>query len=131
VKYLLDTNTCIYIINERPVAVLERFKKFVVSDLGVSSVTVGELAFGVAKSRSARNRSALEAFLLPLSVAPFDLEAAFAYGDLRAELERRGEPIGPMDMQIAAHALCLKVTLVTNNEREFRKVPGLNVENWT
>ena len=130
-KYLLDTNICIYIINERPAAVLDNFKKFAVSDLGVSSVTVGELAFGVAKSRSARNRSALEAFLLPLSVAPFDLEAAFAYGDLRAELERRGEPIGPMDMQIAAHALRLNVTLVTNNEREFRKVPGLPVENWT
>lgn len=130
-KYLLDTNICIYIINERPAPVLERFKKFAVSDLGISSVTVGELAFGVAKSRSARNRSALEAFLLPLNVAPFDLTAAFAYGDLRAELERRGEPIGPLDMQIAAHALCLNVTLVTNNEREFRKVPGLTIENWT
>ena len=125
-KVLLDTNICTYIINERPAPVLERFKKFAVSDLGISSVTVG-----VAKSQSARNRSALEAFLLPLNVAPFDLTAAFAYGDLRAELERRGEPIGPLDMQIAAHALCLNVTLVTNNEREFRKVPGLSIENWT
>lgn len=130
-KYLLDTNICIYIINERPARVLERFKRFAVGDLGVSSITVAELAFGVAKSRSARNRSALEAFLLPLNVAPFDLIAAFAYGDLRAELERRGEPIGALDMQIAAHALCLGVTLVTNNEREFRKVPGLKLDNWT
>ncbi len=130
-KYLLDTNICIYIINERPARVLERFKRFAVGDLGVSSITVAELAFGVAKSRSARNRSALEAFLLPLNVAPFDLIAAFAYGDLRAELERRGEPIGALDMQIAAHALCLGVTVVTNNEREFRKVPGLKLDNWT
>lgn len=131
VKVLLDTNICVYIINERPARVLERFKRFAVSDLGVSGITVAELAFGVAKSQSARNRSALETFLLPLSVAPFDLAAAFAYGELRAELERRGKAIEPLDIQIAAHALCLGVTLVTNNEREFRKVPGLKVENWT
>lgn len=130
-KYLLDTNICIYIINERPARVLERFKRYVVNEIGVSSITVAELAFGVAKGLSARNRSALETFLLPLSIAPFDITAAFAYGDLRAELARRGTPIGPLDMQIAAHALCLGVTLVTNNEREFGKVPGLTVENWT
>jgi tRNA(fMet)-specific endonuclease VapC len=130
VKYLLDTNICIYIINERPKQVLERFRRFAIAELGLSSVSVAELAFGVAKSRSARNRAALESFLLPLEVAAFDLSAAFAYGDLRAELERRGEPIGPLDLQIAAHALSLSAVLVTNNEREFRKVPGLTVENW-
>lgn len=129
-KYLLDTNTCVYIINERPQNVRARFERFELSDIGVSSVTAAELAFGVAKSRSTKNRIALESFLLPLEVMPFDLSAAFAYGDLRAELARRGEPIGPLDLQIAAHALSLKVTLVTNNEREFRKVPGLNLENW-
>ncbi len=129
-KYLLDTNTCIYIINERPKNVREQFSRFELSDIGVSSITAAELAFGVAKSRSMKNRIALEAFLLPLEVVPFDLPAAFAYGDVRAELARRGEPIGPLDLQIAAHALSLKVTLVTNNEREFRKVPGLNLENW-
>ena len=129
-NYLLDTNTCIYIINERPQNVRARFERFELSDIGVSSVTAAELAFGVAKSRSTKNRIALESFLLPLEVMPFDLSAAFAYGDLRAELARRGEPIGPLDLQIAAHALSLKVTLVTNNEREFRKVPGLNLENW-
>ena len=129
-KYLLDTNTCIYIINERPPNVRERFSRFELSDIGVSSITAAELAFGVAKSRSMKNRIALESFLLPLEVMPFDLAAAFAYGDVRAELARRGEPIGPLDLQIAAHALSLKVTLVTNNEREFRKVPGLNLENW-
>lgn len=129
-KYLLDTNTCIYIINERPKNVREQFSRFELSDIGVSSITAAELAFGVAKSRSMKNRIALEAFLLPLEVMPFDLSAAFAYGDLRAELARLGEPIGPLDLQIAAHALNLKVTLVTNNEREFRKVPGLRLENW-
>lgn len=129
-KYLLDTNICTYIINERPRRVLERFRRLAVSELGVSSVTAGELAFGVAKSGSMRNRAALQGFLLPLEVAPFDLAAAFAYGDLRAELERRGEPIGPLDLQIAAHALSLSAVLVTNNLREFRKVPGLTVENW-
>lgn len=129
-KYLLDTHTCIYIINERPQHVRERFSRLELSDIGVSSITAAELAFGVAKSRSIKNRIALESFLLPLEVMPFDLSAAFAYGDVRAELARRGDPMGPLDLQIAAHALSLKVTLVTNNEREFRKVPGLNVENW-
>ena len=109
---------------------LEHFDRMALTDIGVSSITAAELAFGVAKSRSARNRAALEGFLLPLEIAEFDLSAAFAYGDLRAELERRGEPIGPLDLQIAAHALSLKTILVTNNEREFRKVPGLTLENW-
>lgn len=129
-KYLLDTNICIYIINERPKQVQERFRRLALNEVGVSSVTAAELAFGVAKTRSMRNRRALEAFLLPLAVPPFDLTAAFAYGDLRAELERRGEPVGPLDLQIAAHALSLDAILVTNNEREFRKVPGLKIENW-
>ena len=110
--------------------VLERFQRLRTSELGLSTVTVAELAFGVAKSGSIRNRGALQTFLVPLEVAPFDLEAALTYGDVRADLERRGQPIGPLDMQIAAHALSLNATLVTNNEREFRKVTGLNVENW-
>jgi tRNA(fMet)-specific endonuclease VapC len=130
VKYLLDTNICNYIINERPMQVLDRFRRLATSELGISSVTVAELAFGVAKSGSVRNRVALQTFLVPLEVAPFDLAAALTYGDVRAELERRGQPIGPLDMQIAAHALSLNATVVTNNEREFRKVVGLNVENW-
>ena len=129
-KFLLDTNICIYIINARPQRVLDRFLRYSVSDIGISSVTAAELAFGVAKSRSAKNRVALETFLLPLNVAPFDLAAAFAYGDLRAELERRGQPIGPLDLQIAAHAISLGTILITNNEREFRRVPSLKVQNW-
>lgn len=128
--YLLDTNICIYLINERPRQVIERFRRHALSTIGVSSITVAELAFGVAKSASTRNRAALQGFLVPLVIAPFDVNAALAYGDLRATLERQGQPIGPLDMQIAAHALSLNAVLVTNNEREFRKVPGLALENW-
>lgn len=129
-KYLLDTNICIYLINERPKGVRERFRRLSASDVGVSSVTVAELASGVAKSGSTRNRAALQTFLVSLEIAPFDLSAALVYGDLRADLERRGQPIGPLDLQIAAHAMSLDTILVTNNEREFRKVTGLSVENW-
>ena len=129
-KRLLDTNICIYIINARPAQVLQRFRSFAAGDVGVSSVTAAELAYGVAKSGSTRNRAALETFLLPLEVVPFDLDAAFAYGTVRSELERRGELIGPLDLQIAAHALALAVPLVTNNLREFSRVRGLSVENW-
>ena len=129
-KYLLDTDICIYIINERPKGVLNRFRKHTVGDLGVSSITASELAFGVAKSGSAKNRAALEGFLLPLEVAQYDLRAALVYGDIRAGLEQRGTTIGPLDMLIAAHALSLGAILVTNNEKEFRRVPRLRCENW-
>ena len=130
-KYLLDTDTCIYLINERPRSVLARFRRHAVGDIGLSTVTVSELAWGVAKTGSARNRAALEAFLLPLEIAPYDLPAALRYGEVRADLARRGRPIGPLDTMIASHALSLGAALVTNNEREFGRVPGLRVENWT
>ncbi len=130
-KYLLDTDICIYIINERPRQVLDRFRKHAVGDLGISTITASELAFGVAKSGSARNRAALEGFMLPLEVAQYDLSAALIYGEIRAGLERGGRTIGPLDMLIAAHSLSLGVTLVTNNEKEFRRVAGLRCENWT
>ena len=130
-KYLLDTDTCIYLINERPRAVVTRFRRHAVGDIGLSTVTVSELAWGVAKTGSVRNRAALEAFLLPLEIAPYDLAAALRYGEVRADLAKRGRPIGPLDTMIAAHALTLDATLVTNNEREFGRVPGLRVENWT
>lgn len=129
-KYLLDTDTCIYLINERPRSVIARFRRHAVGDIGVSTVTVSELAWGVAKTGSARNRAALEAFLLPLEIAPYDLAAALRYGEVRADLARRGRPIGPLDTMIASHALSLGAALVTNNEREFGRVPGLRVENW-
>jgi tRNA(fMet)-specific endonuclease VapC len=127
---LLDTNICIYIINAKPAAVLERFKHYRLGEIGLCSVVAAELAFGVAKSGSARNRQALEMFLAPLTILPFDDRAAWAYGDLRAELERRGTPIGSLDTMIAAHALSLQAKLITNNTREFGQVPGLQVDNW-
>ena len=127
---LLDTDTCIYIINARPPDVLARFRRYRLGDLGISSVTAAELAYGVAKGGSARNRSALEMFLAPLDVMPFDDRAFWIYGDLRATLEQRGQPIGAMDTLIAAHALALDAILVTNNTREFGRVNGLRLENW-
>ena len=127
---LLDTNICIYIINARPPGVLAHFERYRLGDVGISSVVASELAYGVAKSRSVRNRQALEMFLAPLEVLPFDEEAVWVYGDLRAELERDGRSIGALDTMIAAHALSLDATLVTNNFREFSRVPRLNLENW-
>ncbi len=128
--HLLDTNICIYIINQRPPGVLERFNEHPLGALGVSSITASELAYGVAKSGSERNRHSLEKFLAPLEVMAFDREAMWTYGTLRAALERKGRPIGTMDTLIAAHALALGVTLVTNDVGEFGRVPGLKVENW-
>lgn len=130
-NFLLDTNTCIYLIKRRPPEALRRFEEHAVGDIGVSCVTAAELYFGARKSRRPeQNERALEQFLLPLVVAGLDLDAAVAYGTVRAELERRGTPIGPLDTLIAAHAVSLDVTLVTNNVREFGRVPGLKVENW-
>ncbi len=129
--YLLDTNICIYLIKRRPPQVLERFRRCAVGDIGLSTVTLAELQYGVAKSLfPAQNQQALDAFTLPLEVVAFDAAAAVAYGPVRAALERQGTPIGALDLLIAAHALSLGVTLVTNNPREFSRVPGLRVENW-
>ena len=128
--YLLDTNICIYIINRRPPQVFAHFEGLRYGEIGLSSITGAELAFGVAKSGSHRNREALEKFLAPLEVLPFDVSAMQAYGPLRGELQHRGPPIGALDMLIAAHALALGATLVTNNLDEFQRVPGLACENW-
>jgi len=131
VNVLLDTNMCIYLIKNRPPEVLRRFEEYAVGDIGVSSVTAAELHFGAQKSqRPAQNEQALEQFLLPLAVVGFDLSASIAYGRVRAALEKQGTPIGPLDTLIAAHALSLDLTLVTNNVREFARVPDLSVENW-
>ena len=130
-KAMLDTNICIYIIKRRPQSVLDRFSAFPVGDIGISSITRAELEYGAAKSaQPRRNREALEEFVSPLDLAPFDRDAAEAYSRIRAALERKGLPIGAMDMLIAAHALSLGANLVTNNETEFRRVSGLRVENW-
>jgi tRNA(fMet)-specific endonuclease VapC len=131
VRYLLDTNICIYVIKRRPPQVLARFQRCAVGDIGLSTVTLAELQYGVAKSAfPARNQQALDAFTLPLEVVPFDAAAALAYGPIRAILERQGTPIGAMDLLIAAHARSLGVTLVTNNPREFGRVEGLQIETW-
>ena len=127
---MLDTNICIYAIKQRPPEVLAALRAQEVAGMGLSSVTVAELAFGVAKSGSARNQRALEQFLEPLEIADFDRSAALVYGRLRSALEAAGTPIGPLDTQIAAHALALGVILVSNNQREFARVPGLRLEDW-
>jgi tRNA(fMet)-specific endonuclease VapC len=130
-RYLLDTNICIYVIKRRPPQVLARFQRCVVGDIGLSTVTLAELEYGAAKSQEpARNQAALAAFTLPLELVAFDAPAAAAYGPIRAALERQGTPIGAMDLLIAAHAWSLGVILVTNNVREFGRVPGLQLENW-
>ena len=130
-KLMLDTSVCIHLIRERPPSVLERFASHAVGDLGVSVVTLAELEYGVGRSsRPSRNRDALDQFISPLEVAPFDRSAAAAYGRLRATLEKKGQSIGSMDLLIAAHALGLGVPVVTHNVREFARVPGLPVEDW-
>ena len=130
-KYLLDTNICIYLIKRRPERVIHELTKHAVSELGISTITAAELWHGVGRSQSfERSRAALEQFLIPLVIADFDSAAAAVYGQVWATLEKQGRPIGPFDTLIAAHALSLGVTLVTNNEREFRRVPGLTVVNW-
>ena len=130
-KYLLDTNICIYLIRKRPLHVLQRFSTYSVGEIAISSITVAELQFGVQKSQyPAQSQRALEQFLIPLSIVDFDHEAAVAYGGIRAALESLGTPIGPLDTLIAAHALSLNLTLVTNNTKEFSRVPHLKVDNW-
>lgn len=129
--FLLDTNTCIYLIKKKPLEVLQKFNAYTVGDIGVSSLTVAELQFGVQKSqRSTQNQQALEQFLLPLAIVEFDYDAAIMYGSVRAALEMQGIPIGALDTLIAAHALSLGLTLVTNNVDKFTRVPNLKLENW-
>lgn len=129
-RYMLDTDICIYAINERPPRVLQALREHHAQGIGVSAVTASELHFGVARTGSARNAQALRQFLASLEVADFDTTAAEVAGQVRAWLASQGTPIGPYDSLIAAHAQALGVTLVTNNTREFERVPGLKLENW-
>jgi tRNA(fMet)-specific endonuclease VapC len=130
-KWMLDTNICIAIIRQQPEAALRRLRGKAIGQVGVSAVTVAELQNGAAKSsRADQAKSALSEFLLPIEVAPFDEAACGSYGAVRARLEAMGKPIGPLDTLIAAHALSLGVVLVTHNLKEFRRVPGLAVEDW-
>ena len=130
-KKMLDTNICIYIIKNRPQSVLDELKKCNVGEIILSSITVSELIYGAYKSQFVeKNLKAIEHFLIPFDVAEYDYKAALAYGKLRASLEKKGQPIGSLDMLIAAHALSLDMTLVTNNIKEFKRIEGLNLENW-
>ncbi len=130
-KYMLDTNICIYLIRQKPRQVLSRFQECQAGEICISSITAAELFYGVQKSqRPEQNREALEQFLIPLIIADFDARAAAAYGKIRPALESQGTPIGALDLLIAAHALSLQVTLVTNNTAEFERVHDLNLDNW-
>jgi len=131
-KYLLDTNICIYIINEKPKKVLSKFEQYPVHEFAISSVTHAELQYGVAKSKHKnRNQMALDEFLLPLTILPFHgKKLVEQYGELRAFPESNGKTIGPLDTLIAAHALSLDLTIVSNNIKEFSRVSNLKCENW-
>lgn len=127
--YLLDTNICIYIIREKPTPVLSRFRQTKPGDIGISVITLCELEFGVENSSNlTRNREALELFVLPLIVFSLTPPVAEEYGRIR--YATRKNQIGAYDLLIAAHALQLGFTLVTNNIREFERIPGLQCENW-
>ena len=129
--FLLDTNICIYIINKRPQQVLDIFKTTDIRKIKLSSVTMAELEYGASKSAfRERNRHALLAFASPFEIVPFDDTDAEVFGLLRADLEHRGVPIGPYDIQIASQAINRGYALVTNNTSEFERVSGLRVENW-
>ena len=129
--YMLDTDICIYIIKKRPANLLEKFNAIPPNDLCISTVTYAELQYGVERSSSKKmNQRILVDFVAHLDVQPWDMEAARQYGKIRTSLEKRGKPIGNMDLLIAAHALSQQCILVSNNLREFSRVRGLQCENW-
>lgn len=129
-SHLLDTNTVIYVIRNTPAAVREQFIAHT-GQLGISSITHAELAYGVQKSQQrVMNRTALERFCVRVELLAYSVEAAEQYGLIRRELEARGQVIGPNDLHIAAHARAANLTLVTNNLKEFERVEGLRLENW-
>ena len=130
-RYMLDTNICIYLIKKKPEKVIRRLQEWSLSDVCVSSITLSELEYGVEKSeRRDRNKIALAKFFAPIEVIAYDDLASVQYGKIRSYLEKNGMPIGALDIMIAAHALARGLVLVTNNEREFKRVPGLKMENW-
>ena len=130
-KYLLDTNTCIYIINRKPPSAVNRIRSKRAEEIAISTITIAELENGVYGSQRAdQNRIALLEFLVPFIILDFDQSAAAIYGRMRASLESRGTPIGPIDLLLAAQAMSQQLVLVTNNEKEFRRVGGLQIENW-
>lgn len=130
-RYLLDTNICIYIQRQKPFEVLARFEKLKPGDAAVSVITWGELLYGAEKSKKRKMiLNLLDEFKTIIPVLPIPENAGKSYGGIRAFLESKGTPIGNNDLWIAAHAKAASLTLVTNNEREFQRVPGLKVQNW-
>lgn len=130
-RYMLDTDICIYVGKNKPQGLQQRFNEMA-SQICVSSVTVAELAYGAHKSAQVeRNLSQLEAFLAKLAILDFAADAAFHTGEIKAGLRKTGQPIGPYDLMIAGHARSQALILVTNNSREFERVPGLRLENWS
>ena len=130
-NYLLDTNICIYVIRKKPPPALKRVQSKQPGQIAISTITVAELEYGIARSRHAdRNRIALLEFLFPFTILDFDQKACAEYGRIRSMLEAKGRPIGPMDLLLAAQAKSRNLILVTNNEREFKRVDGLRIENW-
>lgn len=129
--YMLDTNICIYAMKKKPEKVLQRFKEKLSNGICISSITLAELEYGMKHSSDpVKNEQALLRFLMPMSILPFGPDAASEYGEIRAYLQSKGTPIGPLDMLIAGHAKAENMVLVTNNVREFERVPGLQLENW-
>lgn len=130
-RLMLDTNICIALIKQKPANVVKKFNDYQVGDICISSVTLAELRYGVAKSQfQQKNQAALDNFMMPLEVAFFDEAVANMYGILRASLEQKGTPIGAMDLMIGAHALSKNLTILTNNVREFNRIPHLVVVDW-
>ena len=130
--YLLDTNICIYAMKGNYPALTEKLFRFPPSEITISSVTVGELEYGCAKSKwGDRSRNVMNLFLSAFAILPFDHTDAISFGHLRAELVKAGTPIGPYDMQIAAQGIARGLTVVTHNTSEFARVPGIRLEDWT
>ena len=130
-RYMLDTNICIYVIKHKPETVFQKLQNINPEDVCISSVTYAELVHGVEKSAAVeKNRLALSMLLANMEILDFDVDAADCYGKIRAALEKKGTPIGPLDMMIAAHAQSLGYTVVTNNVKEFSRVSALQIEIW-
>lgn len=130
-RYLLDTNICIYLIKNRPSEVLERFRQHSPQDVAISTITLFELQYGIEKSQyRQRSEGALAKFLLPLNLIDLDRSSALASAAIRAQLEKIGMPIGPYDLLIAGLARSRDLILVTNNTNEFERIVGLHLENW-
>ena len=131
IKYLLDTNTCIYVIKRSPQKVFNKLKTLKIGDVGISSITYCELQFGVSNSTHIeQNQNALNEFLSPIEILDFPSDSAILYGSVKTSLNKKGKPIGPLDLLIAIHALYMDVPVITNNIKEFSRIPKLKVKNW-